>query len=182
MKNIILLTTLLISSCAFIGHKDNRDYTSTTSKQVDKNISISVFTSSKINNIVGHIKNGWGMETADIEIKQSRTDLIQNAFEQEFFKMGFTLDSKSDNKLITRINQLETELAQEKGGVGYYSICDLQLYLKTPEGIFERNIIENDAIESLWYVTAEEGVSSLYKTVNKCISTSIIEITKKVQK
>jgi len=98
--------------------------------------------------IIGNIKNGFGSRTANIEIPTSRRQLVQASLTQEFEKLGFNISQDSSNRVLARINQLETEIAQEGGAAGYYSICDLQLYFKNNTGMFERNIVENDKVES----------------------------------
>lgn len=181
-KLLIFLLILFLQSCALVGYKEKKNYVSNTPQSSAKNISINVMASKGQGTIIGHIKNGWGAEMSNIEIPVSTNELIQDALKQEFLKLGFQISENSPNKLLARINQVEMELAQEGGGVGYYSICDLQLFLKTKDDFVERNIVENDKLESLWYVTAEEGVKNLYTAVNKCANASVKEIEKKVTK
>ncbi len=172
-----------LGSCAFTPHIDKRTYQTTTSKvELSKKQSIGILVSGDDTKVVGYIRNGYGSETANIEVPQTKKNLIQAALEQEFTAMGFTVDSNSPVKLLTRIKQVELELAQESGQAGYYAICDLQAYLKKDSKIVERNFVENEKIESYWAVTATEGITTFYKAINKCAALIVAEVSKRLNK
>lgn len=179
-KLLFFISVFSLASCAFIGHKDVREYKSETAQAPSKNLSIEIMVNGADDKIVGHIKNNFGTETADIETAMTKNNLVKSALEQEFTKSGYQISPSSPNKLLARIKQVEIELANNTGAAGYYAVCDLQVYLKTDK-LYERNFVENEKIESFWYVTAEEGVSTLFKAVNKCSSSIVKETEKKVK-
>lgn len=184
LKHFLKLSCLLFfCSCAFTPHIDKRTYqTSTVKNEVSNKQSISIMVSGDDSNIVGYIRNGFGTETANIEVPQTKKNLIQTALEQEFTAMGFTIDSNSPLRLLARVKQVEVELAQEEGKAGYYAICDLQAYLKQDSKILERNFVENDKIDSFWAVTATEGITTFYKAINKCSNLIVSEVSKRLKK
>ncbi|WP_415061282.1 hypothetical protein [Bdellovibrio sp.] len=176
MKSILLIIMLMISACAFTPHRDAREYPVKIENTPEpKGIAIKVYTSTPLDNVVGKIKNGWGMETADISIPQKRTNVLQQALEAELKLTGYQVKDDSSNALLSRINQYEIEIAQEGGAVGYYSICDVNIYLKTKSGLFERNVVATDKVTSYWAVTAKDGVDSFYKVTQECAK-SIVKL------
>ncbi|MBF0208725.1 MAG: hypothetical protein HQK53_17800 [Oligoflexia bacterium] len=180
IKLTMLTLLVLLNACAFTDYKEKEKYISKTTQQEGKKISISIMTVGGDGKLVGHIKNGFGMETADIKIPVSINELIQDSLQQECAKFGYKIADDAPNRLLAKINQIELEFSNEKGKAGYYSVCDLQVYFKTENKLFERNIVENDKIDSYWFVTAREGVENLYNTVNKCVNLTVQAIEKKV--
>jgi uncharacterized lipoprotein YajG len=179
----IYTSLLLTASCAFTPHKDARVYkTNTNIEARNSNTNIDILVTGEESNVVGFIRNGFGTETANIEIPNTKRELIQSALEQEFLANGFKIDPKASLKVLAKIKQVELELAQEDGKAGYYAICDLQIYLKQDKKLVERNFVENDKIDSYWVVTASEGISTFYNSVNKCSSAIVAEVAKRIKK
>lgn len=176
MRFILFVAVIMLSACAFTPHRDDREYPVKIEKAPEsKGVAIRVYTSTPMDNVVGKIKNGWGMETADISVPQKRTDVLQQAIETELKLNGYQVKDDASNALLSRINQYEIEIAQEGGGVGYYSICDVNIYLKTKSGLFERNVVATDKVTSFWVVTAKDGVDSFYKVTQECAK-SIVKL------
>ncbi len=181
-KLFVFFFLLNVYSCAFTPHIDKRTYSSKTkAASLVDGTGIDLFVNGEDSKVVGHIRNGFGAETANIEVPQTKRELIKQSLEQEFSLNGYKVISGAPLKVIIRPKQVELELAQESGKAGYFAICDLKVYLMHQDKLLERNFVSNDQIDSYWAVTASEGIDTFYSSINKCSAEIVSEVTKRVK-
>lgn len=171
MFRLIVLSVLLIgfSGCAFIDHHDKRQYPfKTTVPGSPPKAAVKVMVSTPLDNIVSKMRNNYGSETADITVPHQRSEVIKFAVEQEFANRGYIVSGDAKNALVIRVNQLETELAQEDMKAGFFGACDVLVYLKTDKGVYERNITAFNKVESYVAVGPATGVDVFYNVVKQC--------------
>lgn len=95
--------TATISGCAFGTRRPTLDYTAVTSAKQQKNIivKVAVFKDDRPDkNIVGNVRNGLGLKTADVITETSISEWVTNALKAELKNDGYTIvDTSAENEI-----------------------------------------------------------------------------------
>jgi len=100
----IALSAAFLSGCAFGTRHPMLAYTAITPVKAPNNISINVvqFNDSRPDkNIIGNVRNGWGMKTADVITDTNIADWITNALKAELKNAGYNVVQENASNSVS---------------------------------------------------------------------------------
>jgi uncharacterized lipoprotein YajG len=107
------LLTLGLTGCALTPATESLNYQAQTGVAHvahAENVTVNVVTTdSRVDKLISHKKNGYGMKLAGISSAEPVNITVNKAIEQELTTRGFHLDSNSDIKITADVTKFYTE-------------------------------------------------------------------------
>lgn len=92
--SLVLLLALQSAGCAFGTRRPVLNYTVGSQQKPARNINLYVeqFSDERLDrNVIGHVRNGWGMKTAEVVTVTNIADWVTEAMRAELKNSGYTL-------------------------------------------------------------------------------------------
>ena len=100
----VVLSIVFLSGCAFGTRHPMLEYNTVTPVKPANNISIKISTFSDTRpdkNVIGNVRNGWGMKTADVITDTNIADWVSTALKSELKNAGYNVIEEDTKNLIS---------------------------------------------------------------------------------
>lgn len=173
---LLMLSLLFISGCAFGTRHPVLTYDVFTTPEPAKNISIYVseFKDERIDkNIIGHVRNGWGLKTAKVITETNISDWITEALKAELENIGYTITDNPNASISVSGEVIEIYVSSFMMYEGKASI-EISL-MKNGKEVFTRKYSGTDSSLN-WASTAKSYGITLERSLQNVLSEAVHEI------
>lgn len=168
---IVLILSLMISGCAFGTRHPLLQYHPVTANANPKNITLFVekFKDERTEkNVIGHVRNGWGMKTAEVVTDTNIADWVTEALKSELGNGGYIV-AKDRTELTTGGEVLRVYCDSY---MQYEGEVTISVILKKGETVLLNKKYTGSAKNFNWAATAE----SYGKTVEQSLQSAMKQL------
>lgn len=179
MKNITLLMSLFLCSCALTNINLKDQYTSSKKRSIKLPYQVFVKVDNQPSKKVGVKKGGYGNETAGVYLPESQSAWLKKAVEKEFYAHGFTVNEKrsaKDIKVNVEIVQLFVEPDVGFWATEVVAVTDLKVKVILPsKKVYQRNFIQvGSSAEMVW--SDSDITNRFYESVGMCLNDVVVRV------
>jgi hypothetical protein len=179
---LIAVALLNTSGCAFGTRHPTLSYAVGTEKKPANDVSIYIesFLDERLErDVIGHVRNGWGMKTAEVVTTTSVPDWIATAMQAELENSGYTVtdDPKTDHTIRGEVIKVYCDSYMSYDGVVGIGVT-LQ---RGGENLFTRKYLGNDSSINM-AATAKSYGRTLERSLQKALVDAIHDIDRALAK
>ena len=172
---ILVLITVMASGCAFGTRRPTLEYTSVIPARSSNNITLKVgqFEDNRPDkNIVGNVRNGWGIKTADVITDTNISEWITNALKSELKNAGYTIvDANVGNELRGEVLKIYCDAF-----LNYEGEAMIKVVLKKDNNVLLDKVFSGKATDLNWAATAKSYGTILQRSLQQAMIQVVAEV------
>ena len=174
------LLTMAISGCAFGTRRPTLDYLAVTPVKQQKNIAIKVvvFKDDRPDkNIVGNVRNGFGLKTADVITETNVSEWVTNALKVELKNDGYTIvDVGAENEISGEVIKVYCD-----SYMCYEGEVMIKVLLKRASNVLLEKTYSGKASDMNWAATAKSYGTILKQSLQQTMNQVVADVDRALQ-
>ena len=177
---IACVMIVTVSGCAFGTRRPTLDYSAVTPVKAQKNIAIKVtiFKDERPDkNIVGNVRNGWGLKTADVITETSVSEWVTNALKSELKNDGYTVvDTSAENEIGGEVIKVYCD-----SYMCYEGEVMMKVSLKKSTNVLFEKTYSGKASDLNWAATAKSYGTILQRSLQQIMIQVVGDVDRALQ-